>query len=362
MNLLKILGKRKKPEQSGLQNESIRHNKLETDVGLVLGDRKTVVEEIQQNIWQYVSISKAQYEDHYSSLIRNATVYSQDKELIVRALSNARDGLAGTMLNRLPHDRPREETHQVEQLWKFAMFACYVIEELRTLERCFYDVENRVLESFNSRAYQWSEGGVLKSEWILTNSLNSLFSGVSIEWFSQDDGRALLEIMKCINGEKCFINEKKAMAGKSLRRTVAPEQKAEEKESDAEIPAKVVPMKNLPATPQSSDEALPTDSHEHPLVQSTASMETVVEFTPKKKQQIDKEILFRWAEAKGYIGEQDVFIPGLAACREFIKENDWNGSIRELQDAMFNFGAENETRKDEKGKRILGYVFKGEGK
>lgn len=330
--------------------QKYKHLKMDSK-SILKGDDSQQAEELLREIWRYVSISSEQYELHYRGLIERACVFSQDASVILAGLERARDGLSGTMIKRLPHGRSREKTHGVEQLWKYTMFSCYLLDELYGLNRCFYDGGDRLLECLDERATQWDDNGPLKQKWVLISSMQYLFCGVTREWLSQDDGKALAEIMRISSGERCFISSDVVVEGKSEEpvkvaenepeRTVLPLRKVKEKKVKKDVTL------ILPGSP------------EHPLSRKTLHMENVVNIDSQKSVTASNnsciQMIFDWAESKGYREDDGYFIPGLPGCKEFIEESEWEGTIRELQDQLFDRGAVNAVRAMG-GKKIRGYI------
>jgi len=192
-------------------------NKDNDDPRLVLPfdkvvDKKVVKVETRK-IWECVSVSRSQFEDHYIGTIRNIAVYIQDRDLFCVALKSAADALQGTMIVRLPYDRPREQGAKVEQLWKYAMFSSHLLREAAKLNRVWLDRKgNRVLfADFAMKGLQYQDSDTPSSITMIGN-LNQILPKSSAQWLLEDDEKCLLEVTRAAAGERCFIDSRSDVA------------------------------------------------------------------------------------------------------------------------------------------------------
>jgi len=321
----------KKSTHSGdTEPTRFKYNRIEKDVNVLLGDRKSEIESLQQTTWGYVAISQEQFNQHYSTLLKRAAMYSQDTKAIHEGIQNASRALAGTMINRLPYDRPREDGHQVEQLWKYTMFACHIIRRISEEPRTFYDSDERILTGMSDKAVQWSatENGI-NTRWILINSLPYLFDEVSLQWLGQDSGRALHQVLCSLHGEPCFIDEQQSAT--STQTAIADRQQ--------EDPG----PKPIPENNGDFDNA----------------SETVKGLSDEEAMKVAIS-LKEWALANNYLQEGGIFIPGLDAIKKFTDDTAWTGTVREIQDCMTESGWGRKTRGKGRSK-INGYYLVNEG-
>ena len=161
-----------------------------------------------QKLYQCVSISRSQFKDHYIGTIQNVAMYMQDAKAMSDALTRATDGLQKTMLARLPYDRPREEGAKVEQLWKYAMFASYMLRDAAKINRSWRDKNGKKLlyPDFKMKGLQYGEVESPTYANNLISHLKQILPQSSAEWLLHDDEKCLVEVANAASGQPCFID------------------------------------------------------------------------------------------------------------------------------------------------------------
>lgn len=160
-------------------------------------------------LWSSVSISRSQFEEHYIQTIRNVGTYMQDPDALSEVLRKASEAVRGTMLLKLPYNRSREEGGKYEQMWKYTMFCCHMLQGAGALSRRFYDCEGkRVLVMPNSRegrVVYYDDGGD-NARYLLAHNVSALLPDCSVEWLLRDRERGMVEVSRAAMGLDCFID------------------------------------------------------------------------------------------------------------------------------------------------------------
>ena len=265
-------------------------------------DGKQVAVE-SEKVWKCVSLSRSQFTDHYIGLSTNVAMYMQDKEAFGKALCEARDALQSTMLVRLPTDRPREQGAKYEQLWKFTMFACYLLRGASKLNRSWHkkNEEKLLFVDFSVKGLKYSdkESGYSKA---ILNNLNQLLPVSSSLWLMEDEGKCIAQINRAASGQLCFIDSVSGN-GEKTKKAVSQDEPISKLLPESKV---VAGSKNIPDVIESvskktsgtkTGEKTGAVEHEN-VAKSKSAVKTAPIMTPKKKVVQKKATAKKGAAAK----------------------------------------------------------------
>jgi len=268
---------------------------------------KNMIKQQTEIIWRCVSMSRSQFKDHYIGTIKNIAVFMQDEVAFGKALQNATHALQGTMMVKLPYDRPREQGAKHEQLWKYAMFVCHLLREASKLNRRWIDSKGtRILfVDLSQPNLQYDDSDTHKGIGMMSN-LNQMLPESSSTWLLEDDEKCLVEVTRAASGYRCFIDGKQVVT-------------KEQKNPEDEMLSKVKNRISVTDIDISTGEVVEKESKTKPDDSGAGNRKKINAVEPKKRRKRSKAVKTSNSEQADLFAQKEEIQLSVSEFEEYIE-------------------------------------------